>query len=71
MGASSKKKTLKEELAGMSSEEKIEFFDTHDTGEYEDEMPEVEFQIVHSPKSRKYRDQKKAQDDKNKLDKAS
>ncbi|MBN8725834.1 MAG: hypothetical protein J0M03_23255 [Acidobacteria bacterium] len=71
MSANSQKKTLKEELAGMSLEEKIEFFDTHDTGEYEDEMLEVEFQMVHSSKSRKYRDQKKLQDIKNNLDKAS
>ncbi|MBI4854217.1 MAG: hypothetical protein HY819_20660 [Acidobacteria bacterium] len=71
MSANSQKKTLKEELVGKSLEEKIEFFDTHDTGEYEDEMPEVKFQILHSPRSRKYRDQKKAQDVKNTLDKAS
>jgi hypothetical protein len=28
-----------------SSEELVEFFDTHDLGEYEDELPEVNFDV--------------------------
>jgi hypothetical protein len=28
-----------------SSQELVEFFDTHDMGEYESQMPEVEFEI--------------------------
>ncbi len=71
MSVSNNKKTLKEELAGKSLDEQIEFFDTHDMGEYWDEMPEVQIEVIQSPKSRKYRDKKNLQEVKDKLDKAS
>ena len=58
MSVSSKKKSLAEEFIGKPLEEQIEWFDSHDTSEYIDEMPEVEIKVVHSNRSTKYRDKK-------------
>ncbi len=62
MDISSKKKTLKEELEGKSLWEMSEWFDTHDTGEYDDEMPEVELEIVKPIKSRRFKDEKRMEE---------
>ena len=47
------KKPLSDLLEGKTEEEMGEFFDSHDLSEYEDELPEAEFEI--NPKIRKNR----------------
>jgi len=56
------RKTLQEELEGMTYEEMGEFFDTHSMADYWEDTQEVELSVVHSPRSRKYRDARKAKE---------
>ena len=55
------KKSLAELLEGKTEEEMAEFLDSHDLSEYEDELPEVEFEVnPNIKKSRKLTEEEKA-----------